>query len=74
MSGFNLAHTRDARVRTVVVRGTVWSVFELAPDRDTIKAAALVFECDGTAYHIHEFPVAWYGLPDDDLFALRFHR
>jgi hypothetical protein len=74
MSRFSLAHTRDARVRTVVVRGTVWSVFELGPDLDTTRAAALVFECDGTAYHIHEFPAAWYGLPADDLFALRFHR
>ena len=74
MSRFSLAHTRDARVRTVKVRGTVWSVFELAPDRDTTSAPALVFECDGSAYRIHEFPAAWYGLPDEDLFALRYHR
>ena len=74
MSRFSLAHTRDARVRTVKVRGIVWSVFELAPDRDTTSVAALVFECDGSAYRIHDFPAAWYGLPDDDLFALRYHR
>jgi hypothetical protein len=74
MPGFSLAHTRDTRVRTVVVRGTVWSVFELPPDRDTSNAAALVFECDGAAYRIHEFPAAWYALAADDLFALRFHR
>jgi hypothetical protein len=74
MSRFSLVHTRDARVRTVKVRGTVWSVFELAPDRDTTGSAALVFECDRSAYKIHQFPAAWYGLPDDDLFALRYHR
>ena len=74
MSRFKLAHTREARVRTVKVRGIVWSVFETAPDRDTGNVPALVFECDGSAYRIHQFPAAWYVLPDDDLFALRYHR
>jgi hypothetical protein len=74
MSRVSFTHTRDARVRTVKVCGTVWSVFEVAPDRDTSSSPALVFECDGSAYRIREFPVAWYGLPDEDLFALRYHR
>ena len=65
---------RDAHALTTrrfYAEGSLWFVREvLAPSFDRRGGTHLLFESDGVMRRVRIFPVNWYDLGDDELYAL----
>ena len=64
----------DARTRIVQIDGKVWTVQEHRSRTASRDQRSLVFQRDGVARRVHEFPDDWYSLADTELEALSWRR
>ena len=64
----------QVRTRILQIDGRVWTVQELRTRVAGGGQLSLVFQRDGMARRVQDYPADWYLLPDTELEALSWRR